>query len=175
VEQLALRVAAVAGDAARLVAKLCAAVRAGPHREAANLVHVYLDRFGLLLIFLGNDRCACPGGCAFHVLDKGLGERVRAGVNLVRAEAVRRLAGYAHQLLRNRLDREPAPQREGHHAPHALALARGAPAGLPDLREDLERAAFLVLVYRDVERAAPGLQLVGPAVEFVGPLARAFM
>src|SRR3990170_7145467 len=99
-----------------------------------------------------------------------LGHRVRAGRDLTRAEADRKMAAYAAHLGHYLLGLNAAPQSKGCHPAHGLALRGNAAAGLAYLGEYLARAALFVFVDGYVEVAAAGLHLTGDAESDFAPL-----
>ena len=109
------------------------------------------------------------GGLSVDVVAAGhhvgldcLGNGIGAGEHAVIAKAGGAVAGDAEELLDDLAGLDTAAPGQRYHAADGFALGSGAPAGLAHGGEQLEQTG-VVFVYRDVERTATGLHLVGPA------------
>src|SRR5690606_10481881 len=82
-----------------------------------------------------------------------------------RPEADGAVAGDAAELVLHLADRDAGAEAERDEAADGLGVGHGGAAGLAEGAEDLERAAVLVLVDRDVEVAERADHLHGVAAE----------
>src|SRR5512134_3752425 len=98
-----------------------------------------------------------------------LGNGIRAGENLAAARPRGLVAGDALELLHDLLRSDVAPERERDKPSNRLGLARGAPARLSDMVEDLEGHTVLIFIHGNVKSAAAGFHDPGRALDRLGP------